>query len=290
MTIVFTSTACDAKIKNTKTETHKVYGNCDMCKKTIEKAIKQNKDAKGIWNKDTKILALTFDSTKTNADEVLKRIANVGYDNEKYLASHEAYQKLDECCQYTRKAVDKTAAVASVTTTNTDEIPENMKMDEPTKTTTATTATPTTENATTKSDFTALLTQYYALKNALIADNTTAASKSATALLTEINAIKMESMSTTEHTIWMKYFDKLNADATQINTAKNLEKQRTAFSSLSNNLWSIVKGLNIKDNGAIYIDYCPMKDAYWLSKESAIKNPYYGKSMLTCGSIKETIK
>jgi hypothetical protein len=100
----------------------------------------------------------------------------------------------------------------------------------------------------------------------------------------------METLSATEHTIWMKYYDKLKADATKINASKDIEKQRTAFSSLSNNLWSTVKGLKIKDNGAIYIDYCPMKDAYWLSKESAIKNPYYGKSMLTCGSIKETIK
>ena len=28
----------------------------------------------------------------------------------------------------------------------------------------------------------------------------------------------------------------------------------------------------------------------WLSEEQAIKNPYYGSSMLTCGKITETIK
>ena len=31
------------------------------------------------------------------------------------------------------------------------------------------------------------------------------------------------------------------------------------------------------------------KGAYWLSKESKIKNPYFGDEMLTCGSVKETI-
>jgi hypothetical protein len=33
-----------------------------------------------------------------------------------------------------------------------------------------------------------------------------------------------------------------------------------------------------------------MKKMYWLSSEAAIKNPYYGKMMLTCGSVTETIK
>jgi hypothetical protein len=32
------------------------------------------------------------------------------------------------------------------------------------------------------------------------------------------------------------------------------------------------------------------KGANWLSKESAIKNPYYGSQMLSCGKTVETIK
>ena len=44
----------------------------------------------------------------------------------------------------------------------------------------------------------------------------------------------------------------------------------------------------------VYYQRCPMfnngKGANWLSKESAIKNPYYGNKMLTCGSVTETIK
>jgi hypothetical protein len=51
---------------------------------------------------------------------------------------------------------------------------------------------------------------------------------------------------------------------------------------------------SIKPDYTIYIDHCPMyndnKGADWISKESGIKNPYYGAMMLTCGSTKETIK
>jgi hypothetical protein len=32
------------------------------------------------------------------------------------------------------------------------------------------------------------------------------------------------------------------------------------------------------------------KGANWLSKENAVKNPYYGSQMLTCGKVVETIK
>ncbi len=295
ITMIFSFTVSYAKIKNPKTETFKVYGNCSMCKKTIENTVKQNKNALGIWNSKSQMLIITYDSIKTNADEILKRIANVGYDNEKYLAADEVYNNLHTCCQYNRKFVTKNSAIVPNVLTTTPEKKDEMPMTVDIKDTVkAVTETTVKETVNAKPDFTLLLTQYYALKNALIADNAAIASKSATALLAEINAVKMESMSATEHTVWMKYYDKLKTDATQISTAKSIDKQRTAFSSLSNNLWSTVKGLKIKDDGAIYVDYCPMynnnKGAYWLSKEKAIKNPYYGKQMLTCGSIKETIK
>lgn len=297
MAMIFPFTGSYAKIKNPKTETFKVYGNCAMCKKTIESTVKQNKDALGIWNSKSQMLTVTYDSTKTNADEILKRIANVGYDNDKYLSSNEVYNNLDACCQYNRKIVNKTTVTVPLAQTSSTEKKDEMPMTAEVKDTAKAVTTPMempvtpkTETAVAKTDFTLLLTKYYALKNALIADNTGLAMKNAGSLLAEINAIKMETLSASEHTVWMKYYDKLKADAAKINTSKDIGKQRTAFSSLSSNLWLTVKGLKIKDNGAIYVDYCPMKDAYWLSKESAIKNPYYGKSMLTCGSIKETIK
>ncbi len=286
------------KIKNLKTETYKVFGNCGTCKKKIEKAVSLNKDAKGLWNKDTKMLTLTYDSKKTNADEVLKRIADAGYDNDKFIANNAVYNTLDACCQYSRKPVDKTPVVLAavpkvIPTPKMVDVPMTTEMKDAQKVISApmeTTSAPKTEITNTKSDFHAMLTQYYGLKNALTSDNGTLAAKNASALIIEINAIKMESMSVDEHTVWMKYLEKLKTDATKISTAKEIEKQRTAFTSLSNNLWLTVKGLKIKDNGAIYVEYCPMKDAYWLSKESSIKNPYFGKQMLTCGSIKETIK
>ncbi|MFT6638763.1 MAG: copper chaperone CopZ [Flavobacterium sp.] len=92
----------DTKILE-KVETVKVSGNCGMCKKTIEKAGSIEKIAKVEWDKDTNMATLTYDNTKTNKDEILKRIASAGYDSELYKAKDEDYDNLPGCCQYDRE-------------------------------------------------------------------------------------------------------------------------------------------------------------------------------------------
>ena len=83
--------------------TFKVWGNCEMCKETIEASLKVDGIAKADWNVDTKIMSVSFDSTKINLDKIQKNIAMVGYDNEKYTGDMKAYGNLPECCQYDRK-------------------------------------------------------------------------------------------------------------------------------------------------------------------------------------------
>jgi uncharacterized membrane protein len=91
------------QIKNKKTESFKVWGNCSMCKKTIENAVFQKNIAVARWNAETQLVVLFYDSTQTKSDILLKKIANAGYDNEKYTADDKIYGKLHGCCQYERK-------------------------------------------------------------------------------------------------------------------------------------------------------------------------------------------
>ncbi len=46
---------------------------------------------------------ITYDSRKTTLNEILKRIADAGYDNDVYRAPDAVYNKLHMCCQYERK-------------------------------------------------------------------------------------------------------------------------------------------------------------------------------------------
>lgn len=86
-----------------KTETVKVRGNCDMCKGRIENAVKEFPSAQGIWEIQSKILTVNYDPVKTSMDKILKRIAELGHDNEKFMAEDEVYKNLPGCCQYDRE-------------------------------------------------------------------------------------------------------------------------------------------------------------------------------------------
>jgi hypothetical protein len=67
--------------------------------------------------------------------------------------------------------------------------------------------------------------------------------------------------------------------------AKDLKAARAAFKPLST---SLVKYLadNKAGKGTYHEAYCPMVKASWLQKGTDIKNPYMGKEMLTCGTLK----
>jgi mercuric ion binding protein len=86
-----------------KTETIKVWGNCGMCKKKIEKAAYSKNVTAANWDEDTKMLVIRYRSGATSSDAVQEAIASAGYDTEKFTASDEAYNKLNSCCQYGRK-------------------------------------------------------------------------------------------------------------------------------------------------------------------------------------------
>ena len=114
--LLLTSTTLSAQIKNAKTETVKVYGNCGMCKSKIEKAASQKNVSKTEWNEETGIATITYDETLTDKNAILKKIALVGYDSDAYKATDAVYNKLPGCCQYDRPETEavKTAEPVKV--------------------------------------------------------------------------------------------------------------------------------------------------------------------------------
>jgi hypothetical protein len=133
---------------------------------------------------------------------------------------------------------------------------------------------------------------YFSVKDALVkTDGATASAKAATLLLA-IKAVKMETLKADEHTAWMEWEKNIKSHAQAISETKDVATQREHFSSLSTGIYILTK--SAKSNLQVYWQNCPMfndgKGANWLSKESAIKNPYYGSMMLTCGKTIEEIK
>lgn len=96
-------------IAQAKTDSFRVYGNCGMCEKRIEKAVRVDGVTKADWNVDSKIITITYDAAKISNDQLQQKIAGVGHDTEKYTADNKVYEKLPGCCLYDRKkSNDKT--------------------------------------------------------------------------------------------------------------------------------------------------------------------------------------
>ncbi len=83
--------------------TFKVWGNCETCKDAIENSLRVDGVTTSDWSEETKLLAVTYDSTKITLDQVAQKIAAVGYDNVKYKGDDKAYENLPQCCKYERK-------------------------------------------------------------------------------------------------------------------------------------------------------------------------------------------
>ena len=95
--------AQDKKNKNAK-YTFEVNGNCDLCKKRIEKAAYSVSGVKmAVWNIETRQLNVMLNEEKTSINEVKKAIAKVGHDTDDVKATDADYSNLHHCCLYERK-------------------------------------------------------------------------------------------------------------------------------------------------------------------------------------------
>lgn len=279
-TFVLLSITINAQIKNAKTETVKIYGNCGMCETKIENAGNIKKVAKVDWDQDSKMATLTYDSTKTNSDEILKRIALVGYDSDKFLAPDDVYDNLHGCCQYDRVA--KVQVKEEIKVEETTEIHNNHVN----------------HNETSKmvlqevNQLKVVFDNYFVVKDAMISSDGNTTSIASKELLTAINNVKMDKLDMDVHMVWMKVVNQIKKDTELISKSKDINKQRNHFTTLSKDIYSLLKVA--KYEVLVYFQHCPMyndgKGANWLSKENAVKNPYYGSMMLTCGKTVETIK
>ncbi|MBO9202602.1 MULTISPECIES: DUF3347 domain-containing protein [Niastella] len=147
----------------------------------------------------------------------------------------------------------------------------------------------TTKNTVDESPLAQLLTIYYDIKNALVKGDANTAATKAAEFVKAINGDDMKKLQETDMNAFMPLQDKLAFDAKHISETKEISLQREHFQSFSNNFYKLAKAVKLSDK-PVYQAYCPMKKAYWLSSEAAIKNPYFGNQMLTCGKINETIK
>lgn len=135
-----------------------------------------------------------------------------------------------------------------------------------------------------------IIDAYLAVKDALVADDQSAASSKSADLVTALKAYDIASSQGNDP----EELERLQTEAVRLSeslSSGDIASQRENFQMLSN----IMKDM-LKIAGAdrtLYHQYCPMyknnTGGMWLSASEEIKNPLFGSSMLTCGRVEETM-
>jgi Cu(I)/Ag(I) efflux system membrane fusion protein len=79
---------------------------------------------------------------------------------------------------------------------------------------------------------------------------------------------------------------KIDTAAVQLASAVEIEDAREKFGALSEAIDTYMTGLKLKAPEGVKVAFCPMVQKPWLQASATIDNPYYGKSMSTCGSFR----
>ncbi len=91
------------KSEGTVSKNAMVAGNCAMCEARITKAAGSVKGVSDVsWDKDTKIMNVSFDSGLTSLEEIEKAVAVAGHDTKNHQAHTDDYGNLPACCKYER--------------------------------------------------------------------------------------------------------------------------------------------------------------------------------------------
>ncbi|MBS1665098.1 MAG: DUF3347 domain-containing protein [Bacteroidetes bacterium] len=150
--------------------------------------------------------------------------------------------------------------------------------------------------------FADVLTQYYALKDALVDWDTLKADQAAYALSAKVDSLPVRTLQADSDIVKtaLSLNASLSSEAKAFTGEAGIENRRRAFNMLTDELYNLVMTVNY-DGEKIYHIKCPMafketEEGYWLSNTPQVVNPYLGNkhpkfksSMLSCGEVMDSL-
>jgi hypothetical protein len=79
---------------------------------------------------------------------------------------------------------------------------------------------------------------------------------------------------------------KIDTTAVQLASAEEIADARDKFGALSDAIDTYMTGLHLTAPEGVKTAFCPMVRKPWLQQGTDIHNPYFGRNMLTCGSLR----
>jgi Protein of unknown function (DUF3347) len=133
-----------------------------------------------------------------------------------------------------------------------------------------------------------IVTDYMALKDALVATSKDEAAKGGKQLEASLRSFDVSGYTAEQQKELKDIIDDAKEHAEHISRSE-MDHQREHFKTLSKDIIDLVAITGTETT--LYQQFCPMYDkgSAWLSKEKEIKNPYYGSKMLSCGKVQKEI-
>ncbi len=134
----------------------------------------------------------------------------------------------------------------------------------------------------------AILTDYFKLKDALVADDNAKAKELGASLATTLGKLNISEYTDTQQSDLKDIVEDAVEHAEHISES-DIAHQREHFKVLSKDVTDMVAITGTENT--LYQQFCPMYDggSAWLSTSKDVKNPYYGSKMLTCDKVQKEI-
>jgi len=134
-----------------------------------------------------------------------------------------------------------------------------------------------------------VISSYLVLKDALVNDDEVKAKDAAKNMIKVLSITNPKLLKGDVLEDWNNHFKNLNTHLDNLIKGEDIEIIRVSFIDVSNQISEIIENYGIGNPQNLYLQYCPMADAFWISNKTVIRNPYYGNSMLECGEVKKKL-
>ncbi|MHC4539157.1 MAG: efflux RND transporter periplasmic adaptor subunit, partial [Planctomycetota bacterium] len=135
--------------------------------------------------------------------------------------------------------------------------------------------------------------RYFAMQQALADDDAVSAVQAVKQILDAAKAVDMGLLTDEDHDKWMQASVEIQGILTRAADPEEIKSQREEFYLLSQSLTELARYFGSTSEKPSYLLHCPMafnnQGADWLQPDDQTRNPYFGKQMLQCGSVKEVI-
>lgn len=125
-----------------------------------------------------------------------------------------------------------------------------------------------------------VMSEYLKIHQKLADDKTEGVQESAKLIHQKSKELRLETAPKEHHKNYKNIHSQMMESSMKLEKAKDISEMRKAFNTMSKPMANWTQTHQPKGMG---VYYCSMAKGSWVQKEGALKNPYYGHSMLSCG-------